>query len=101
MTPKLLVARLRDAIQRLGAPGMVALLLWLVAIVAGLVVAPRLAADNRAFAAGTTRLAQAAAAPAARERHPRYDAADPAAALVGQLPEAGRLRAAAGALSRF
>jgi len=88
MTATVLLARLRDAIQRFGWPGVVGLLLCLLAAAVGLLAAPQMAAGNREFAAETERLAHPVAAPAGRAPGPRYDAADPASALVGQLPPA-------------
>jgi hypothetical protein len=91
MRARVMAAAVRDVIQRLGLAGVCAFVLLLLAAAGALLVAPRLAASNRALAGEIAQLSQPAAAGSAAERsRPHYDAADPAAALLDQLPAADR-----------
>jgi hypothetical protein len=90
MRTRVWLAAIRDVFQRMGAGGVVALLLLVAALGAGLVVAPGLAADNRELAAQLAQLEARPASPSGAAAAARYDPADPAAALWDQLPAADR-----------
>ncbi|HUN92470.1 MAG TPA: hypothetical protein VMU33_10460 [Burkholderiaceae bacterium] len=98
MRPAVILAIVRDVAQRLGAPGVAASVLLVVALVLGAVVGPRLAADNRAVSARIAELQARGPAGGAAATGTPFDPLDPAAALVEQLPAADRFPAFVDAL---